>query len=112
MHKIDKVSAASAKKRKHDNEYNVFNISHSKTSTPEIVHLAKRLKNCLATPHLTISTVEENKSRRGIESELFSSSSDSSNKEDDVEDSLRNSTSKPALKANTEVIKMNIILYI
>lgn len=106
LHKIDKVSTASTKKRKHDNEENVFNLSHSKTSTPEIVHLAKRLKNCLTTPHLTLSTFEESKSQGGTGSKLLYSSSDSSNKEDDDEENLRKSTSKPALKANTEVIKI------
>lgn len=44
LHKIEKLQPGSTKKRKLDQEENIFDISHSKTSTPETLHPSKRLR--------------------------------------------------------------------
>lgn len=111
LHKIDKLAPGSTKKRKLENEENIFDISHSKTSTPEIINPAKRQRKSFTTPFLTVSANKENKSKTVEKSavgrselEFHESSSETSNKEDDDEEEESHKTPLVSTyKANPEV---------
>jgi hypothetical protein len=112
LHKIDKIPPGSTKKRKLEQEENVFDVSPSKTSTPEIIHPSKRLRKSLTTPFLTLSgnkdvkAISVDKSAVGRSELNYSSSLDSSNKEDDDDEDEGETPKKSqgtSLIANPEV---------
>lgn len=112
LKKVVNIPRDVIKKRKRQS-VDVFDISHSNTSTPEIVHPSKRKRESLTT-YLTVSANKEIKSKVVEKSstsrrEVFLSSPGSSEKEDDEEEEedLHNRTStsplSQVLKTNSEV---------
>lgn len=90
LSKLDK--AGTLKKRKHECDDGVFDVSQSNASTPETVNPSKRLRKSLTTPFLTLSANKEIKVKT-VDKAIVTrteaipfSSDETSDKEDDIED--------------------------
>lgn len=113
LSKIDKVPVECSKKRKHEHD-DLFDVSQTNTSTPEIVNPSKRMRKSLTTPFLTLSANKENKIRSIDKStanrnELsYNTSSDSSEKENEEDDNDDMSHSNQATASPIpQVLKAN-----
>lgn len=100
LNKNESIPVESSKKRRRESQ-EVFDISQTNTSTPETVNPSKRPRKSLTTPFLTISANKENKSRSIEKSaasrvELkYSSTSDTSEKEDEGEEEVDGDSRSP-----------------
>lgn len=119
LSRLDK--AENLKKRKHECDDDVFDVSQTNTSTPETVNQPKRQRKSLTTPFLTLSANKEIKVKT-VDKAIVTrteaipfSSDETSDKEDDAEDDEEdvedigrslNSPVSEVLKAQPQVGKL------